>query len=265
MIDVFTFRGTGEPQDPAGRPTMLHDVTKLLEPAKYTCREPIWPATIGPVGGVFGPSLESSVRAAVDAGLTAIRDSPNVAGLIGYSLGAICTSRILEEVEKKTVVNADGSKLQVAFILNLASPVRLPGQSVGNLCGGELYGLHGKHGRWPAEVVVMEYANPKDIITSASDKSPLRTVDPAVSKFSLIEGGRAGEVILALVQKLGEAAGDPPKLKAIHEALTGIAGYLTPWPYGEHVLYSGQKVKLDGKDKLWTTHAADYLNANYPF
>ena len=72
-------------------------------------------------------------------------------------------------------------------------------------------------------------------------------------------------MILALVQKRGEAAGDPPKLKAIHEALAGIAGYLTPWPHGEHVLYSCHKVTSDGKDELWTAHAADYLNIRFPF
>jgi hypothetical protein len=44
-------------------------------------------------------------------------------------------------------------------------------------------------------------------------------------------------------------------------AVHGVIGYLTPWPDGQHVLYSGQK--MPGTNVLWTTHAADYLNATY--
>lgn len=44
-------------------------------------------------------------------------------------------------------------------------------------------------------------------------------------------------------------------------AVRGLLGYLTPWPDGQHVHYSGHN--MPGTDVLWTTHAADYLNATY--
>lgn len=44
-------------------------------------------------------------------------------------------------------------------------------------------------------------------------------------------------------------------------AVNGVIGYLTPWPDGQHVLYSGHT--MPGTNVLWTTHAANYLNDNY--
>ena len=49
MIDIITFRGTGEPRNSDGTPVgMLHDVTKLLDTGKFSCFEPDWPASVGP-------------------------------------------------------------------------------------------------------------------------------------------------------------------------------------------------------------------------
>lgn len=110
MIDIVTLRGTGEPRNANGTPTgMLHDVTKLLDADRFTCFEPDWPASIGPTPELWGPSLKTSIRRGVAAGVRAIQDSPNVCGLLSYSLGGICASKILEGVRSGKYTNADGS------------------------------------------------------------------------------------------------------------------------------------------------------------
>ncbi|WP_067848483.1 hypothetical protein [Nocardia lijiangensis] len=263
MIDIITLRGTGEPRNANGVPAgMLRDVTKLLDPEKFTAFEPNWPASVGPAPDVWGPSLETSVRLGVAAGVRAIQDSPNVCGLLSYSLGGICASRILEGVRSGKYKNVDGSPLEIAFAVNIANPLRKAGQSVGNLCPPSTYGLHGQRGAWPA-LDVREYANPGDIITSSPADSPLRVIDVGISPFSFVEGARFGNVTPLIFDELLRFLLRNPvaNLDRYAEAVQGVIGYLTPWPDGQHVRYSGRN--MPGTNVLWTTHAADYLNATY--
>ncbi|MGV9820687.1 hypothetical protein [Nocardia xishanensis] len=263
MIDIITLRGTGEPRNADGAPAgMLRDVTKLLDPAKFTAFEPDWPASVGPAPEVWGPSLETSVRLGIAAGVRAIQDSPNVCGLLSYSLGGICASRILEGVRSGEYRNVDGSPLEIAFVVNIANPLRKAGQSVGNLCPPSTYGLHGQRGAWPS-LDVKEYANPGDIITSSPADSPLRVIDVGISPFSFVEGARFGNVTPLIFDELLRFLLQNPlaNLDRYSRAMHGVIGYLTPWPDGQHVLYSGHN--MPGTNVLWTTHAADYLNATY--
>ncbi|MFI7665029.1 hypothetical protein [Nocardia sp. NPDC049526] len=263
MIDIITLRGTGEPRNTNGTPAgMLHDVTKLLDPGRFTAFEPDWPASVGLSPDLWGPSLDTSIRLGVAAGVKAIQDSPNVCGLLSYSLGSICASRILEGVRSGKYKNTDGSPLEIAFAVNIANPLRKRGQSVGNLCPATTYGLHGERGAWPA-LDVKEYANPGDIITASPGDSPLRVIDVGISPFSFVEGARIGNVApLIFAELLRFLMNDPiGNLDRYATAVNGVIGYLTPWPDGQHVLYSGHN--MPGTNVLWTTHAADYLNANY--
>ncbi len=264
MIDVITFRGNGEPRNSDGTPAgMLHDVTKLLDPARFTCFEPDWPASVGPAPEVWGPSLDTSVRLGIAAGVKAIQDSPNVCGLLGYSLGGICTTRILEGVQAGTHKNLDGTPLEIAFVVNIANPLRRAGQSVGNLCPASTFGLHGQRGAWPATVAVREYANPGDIITASPADSPLRIIDVGISPFSFVEGARIGNVAPLIFAELLEVLLRDPiaNLARYTAAVRGVIGYLTPWPEGQHVLYSAHD--MPGTNILWTTHAAEYINTTY--
>ncbi|MBF6089752.1 hypothetical protein IU438_25300 [Nocardia cyriacigeorgica] len=263
MIDIITLRGTGEPRDPGGAPTgMLRDITKLLDPQRFRCFEPDWPASVGPSPDVWGPSLDTSVRLGTAAGVAAIQQSPNVCGLLSYSLGSICASRILEGVRAGTYTNTDGSPLEIAFVVNFANPLRRAGESVGDLCPPDTFGLHGQRGDWP-DLAVREYANPGDIITSVRADSPLRIIDVGISPFSFVEGARIGNVTpLIFAELLRFLLIDPLANAARYaEAVHGVIGYLTPWPDGEHVLYSGHD--MPGTGVLWTTHAANYLNATF--
>ncbi|WP_063017859.1 hypothetical protein [Nocardia niwae] len=264
MIDIITLRGTGEPRNSDGTPAgMLHDVTKLLDTSRFSCFEPDWPASVGPVPEAWGPSLETSVRLGVAAGVKAIQDSPNVCGLLSYSLGGICASRILEGVQSGRYKNTDGTPLEIAFVVNLANPLRRAGQSVANLCPANTFGLHGQRGAWPAAVAVREYANPGDIITASPADSPLRVIDVGISPFSFVEGARIGDVAPLIFAELLEVLLRDPiaNLARYTAAVRGVIGYLTPWPDGQHVLYSGRN--MPGTNVLWTTHAAEYLNATY--
>ncbi|WP_067564889.1 hypothetical protein [Nocardia acidivorans] len=264
MIDIITLRGTGEQRNTDGTPAgMLHDVAKLLDPAKFTAFEPDWPAAIGPDPEVWGPSLDTSVRKGVAAGVKAIQGSPNICGLLSYSLGGIVASTILDGVRAGRYTNTDGSPLEIAFVVNIANPLRGPGQSVGNLCGSDTYGLHGRHGPWPVGIDVREYANPDDIITASPADSPLRGIDTAISPFSLVEGARIGNLTPLLFHELLNFLLRHPiaNIDRYAAAVRGLLGYLTPWPDGEHVRYSGHI--MPGTDVLWTTHAAEYLNAAY--
>ncbi|MFI9502962.1 hypothetical protein [Nocardia sp. NPDC052566] len=264
MIDIITLRGTGETRNSNGTPAgMLRDVTKLLDPDRFTAFEPDWPASIGPTPELWGPSLDTSVRLGVAAGVRAIQDSPNVCGLLSYSLGGICASRILEGVRTGKYRNADGSRLEIAFAVNIANPLRKAGQSVGNLCPATTYGLHGERKRWPVAVDVREYANPDDIITSSPADSPLRFIDAGISPFSFVEGARIGNLTPLIFDELLRFLQHDPiaNLDRYTAAVRGVIGYLTPWPDGQHVLYSGHN--MPGTNVLWTTHAANYLNATY--
>ncbi|MEV0292259.1 hypothetical protein [Nocardia sp. NPDC050710] len=264
MIDIITLRGTGEPRNANGTPAgMLHDVTKLLDTKRFAAFEPDWPASVGPSPDLWGPSLETSVRKGVAAGVKAIQDSPNVCGLLTYSLGGICGSRILEGVRAGKYTNTDGSPLEIAFTVNIANPLRRAAQSVGNLCPPTTFGLHGQRGAWPGNVAVREYANPGDIITSSPADSPLRIIDVGISPFSFVEGARIGNLTpLIFAELLRFLMNDPiANLNRYTEAVQGVIGYLTPWPDGQHVLYSGRN--MPGTNKLWTTHAADYINATF--
>ncbi|RDI55655.1 hypothetical protein [Nocardia mexicana] len=264
MIDIITLRGTGEQRNPDGAPAgMLRDVTRLLDPARFSAFEPDWPASVGPTPEVWGPSLETSVRLGTEAGVRAIQDSPNICGLLSYSLGSICASNILEGVRCGEYTNPDGSPLQIAFSVAIANPVRPPGVSVNDLCPPHLYGLHGRHGPFPGDVDVREYANPGDIITASAADSPLRLIDVGISPFSFVEGARIGNLTpLIFDELLRWLMRDPAgNVHRYAEAVRGVIGYLTPWPDGQHVLYSGHT--MPGTDVLWTTHAAQHINENH--
>lgn len=264
MIDIITLRGTGEPRNSDGKPAgMLRAVTDLLDPTRFSAFEPDWPASVGPSPDVWGPSLDTSVRLGTAAGVKAIQDSPNVCGLLSFSLGGICASRILDGVRSGEYTNADGSPLEIAFAVNIANPLRKAGESVGGLCPSNTFGLHGQRGPWPTGVAIREYANPGDIITAAPADSPLRVIDVGISPFSFLEGVRIGDVgPLIFAELLAWLMRDPlTNLTRYVVAMYGVIGYLTPWPEGEHVLYSSHL--LPGTDVRWTTHAAEYIDDNF--
>jgi hypothetical protein len=264
MIDIITLRGTGETRNADGAPAgMLASVTDLLPTSSFSFFEPDWPASVGPDPDLWGPSLDTSVRLGTAAGVRAIQQSPNICGLLSYSLGSICASHILEGVASGQYTNTDGSPLEIAFAVFIANPLRKAGDSVNNLCPSTTFGLAGQHGAWPTQVATQEYANPNDIITASPADSPLRIIAAGISPFSFIEGARLGNVSYLLFAELMDFLTENPvaNLARYTAAVNGVIGYLTPYPFGQHVLYSAQD--MPGTDVIWTTAAANYITAGF--
>ncbi|AHH18699.1 hypothetical protein NONO_c39150 [Nocardia nova SH22a] len=264
MIDIITLRGTGETRNADGSPAgLLAAVTDLLPTGSFSFFEPDWPASVGPDPNLWGPSLETSVRLGTAAGVAAIQQSPNVCGLLSYSLGAICASRILEGVASGQYTNTDGSPLEIAFAVFISNPLRRAGDSVNNLCPATTFGLYGQHGGWPAGVATREYANPGDIITASPGDSPLRIISAGISPFSFAEGARIGNVSYLIFAQLMQFLMLNPlaNIQRYAVAVNGVIGYLTPYPEGQHVLYPAKD--MPGTDVTWTTAAANYITAGF--
>ncbi|MFI5775689.1 hypothetical protein [Nocardia sp. NPDC051570] len=262
MIDVITFRGTNETRNPDGSPAgMLAAIADLLDPGSFRCFEPVWPASIGPDPAVWGPSLDTSVADGISAGVQAMQESTNVCGVLSYSLGGICASRILEGVQSGQYTNTDGSPLEIAFAVHIANPLRRAGDSVDDLCPPTTFGLHGQHGDWPAQVATREYANPDDIITASLADSPLRIIDVGISPFSFVEGARFGNVSYLIFGELTRWLVTDPvaNLERYVQAVNGAVGLLTTG--GPHVAYATQT--MPGTNVVWTTHAAQYINSTF--
>ncbi len=179
-------RGTGEPM---GAPTnMLRNVTRELDPNRFhLLGDCPYPATVGPVGGgPVGPSEETSIEIAVNSLATMIRATPNPVGILGYSLGALAVNAFMEAKAKGLF-----PECEIAFTATLANPARREGDSVDS--GAYGYGINGQRGDFPAEIPHLEYANPRDCITSCAAGSPLRSIADGMSAFSFAEIGCWGQ------------------------------------------------------------------------
>jgi hypothetical protein len=182
-ITVLTLRGTGEP---AGGPAnMLRNVTDYLDTTKYEIGPDVaYPASIGPVNPQSNPqgvSEQQSIDDSIPLIATAIRGTPNLVGLLGYSLGASCVSRFLE-------LKAQGqyADCEIAWAGFIANPWRAEGEGL-NPAGTYGFGISGQHGPWPSNVKTFTVANPSDGITSCPAVSPLRDLTPGVDALTFAE------------------------------------------------------------------------------
>lgn len=203
MIDVLTCRGTGEV---CGAPdNMLTTITASLDPARFRTGPDIdYPATIGPAnsaGNPLGCSEDVSIARGVALLAAAIRGTPNVVGLLGYSLGALVVSRFLE-----CKAHGQYADCEIAWAGFVANPARAAGESIDAAPVG--YGINGAHARWP-RLPVFTAANPADGITSCPAGSPLRNLATGMSAFSFAALGGWTE---SLVQELADREFAPPDL-----------------------------------------------------
>lgn len=271
MIDVITARGTSNPRGVFKG--MTGAVAKKLNPAAFRFYECIYPATIGQIGAAPGEPavpMDACIDIAVEDLVRQTRLSPNRVGLISYSLGGIAVSRFLEAVEAGTyrmgdgrvldVRNANGSKLDVAFTVNIANPCRREGEHVVPVSGS---GLHSSHGKWPAEAAVYELADNRDIICAAPKYSPLRKIAGHLSPYSALEQNETDPF------RSLDAVKSTDWLSRLREgsyiaAVAGLIGYLVP--YGApgrttHTAYSVEQ--MPGSHLTWTDWAAEELNRRY--
>lgn len=239
MIDVITVRGTGEIWNSRGN--MLANVTSKLDVERFRSIDLQYPASVGPAGGrLTGASEAINVDAGVEDLAATIRHTPNVAGLLGYSLGAMVISRFLE---RKAA--GEFTDCEVAFAGLVANPLRRQGESVDQLGTG--YGIAGQREPGPTRIPVFEIANPSDGITCCPAGSPLHALADQVATFSLgdLTAWRADT---RDVHDLINAA-------RYREAIALIEGYLAPAPWGQHTAYNhvtmpGQRPGVTYCDRL---------------
>ena len=250
--NVYVFRGTGESLN-AG---MCWTVAGKLNKNKYNVVEIRYPATIGPVGGASnGVSLNKSLEVASQLLADQVRQhGPNYA-VVGYSLGALATSRIMEDIA--------GGRLRIAapkWAVQIANPARNPGHSARALCASNLYGIHGKHEPYPTSTHVIELASGRDMITATPENSPIRLLSYLVSPFELIaqkDAENKGYDLIGLLNKVRREDWLSWIRRGNYaEALNGIIGYLVPWgipPRNQHTLYNIDI--MPGTGKTWTDWA----------
>jgi len=183
VIEVLTCRGTGEVV--GSKSNMLAQLSVLLDPARFVIGADIpYPASIGPVGssGILGPSEAGSVADGLPMIAGAIRATPDLVGLCGYSLGAELVSAFLEAQAR-----GEYADCQIAWVGLVANPCRAASESIDPAPAGS--GINGAHGLWPARLPVWTAANPNDGITCCPVRSPLRALAEDLSAFSFAQPG----------------------------------------------------------------------------
>lgn len=145
----------------------------LVESGRYENIDVQYAASIGPANPQHNPFnqvwlRESSIDGAHKAA-DAIRATPNIAAVIGYSGGADAASQLAEDMAR----GADYTRgLEVAWIVTIANPRRRlePHRPDWG------FGVAGEHEDFPANVTHFEVANKDDGIPCCPRYSPLRTL-----------------------------------------------------------------------------------------
>lgn len=184
MITVLTCRGTGERV--GGVDNMLTALGWLLDSSRYTIGVDIpYPASVGPANSgadPFGPSEDESIAAGLPLVAEAIRATPDLVGLCGYSLGAELVSAFLEAKAR-----GEYEDCELAWVALVANPRRAPSESIDPDPAG--LGINGAHAPWPRGLPTFTAANPLDGITSCPARSPLHALAESMSAFSFADVG----------------------------------------------------------------------------
>ncbi|MGV9713178.1 PE-PPE domain-containing protein [Gordonia sp. NPDC003424] len=258
MKTYVTVRGTGEHfKTPT---TMLGRVAGMVGPAVEWV-DVDYPASIAvfnPQGNPAGPSEAQSRATGVENLVAAIRATPHLVILSGYSLGALVVSDFLE-----AQAHGEYADCEVSAVVNIANPARRRGQSYGLPSSG--WGLDGEHGAWPAGLPTYEIANPVDGITSAPGNSPWRLLAREIREISLTVQG-LNDWFADLINQLNTVETalshtsapwtDPGFFQAWWEAPAWLRGYLfdgqhdraygdTRWRDSSNAPISGMQLAAD--------------------
>lgn len=249
MITYLTVRGTGEQRWAASN--MLNQVARLaVGPIVHVDVD--YPASIAvfnPRGAITGVSEAESRRQGVRNIAAAIRATPHLVVLSGYSLGALVVSDFLE-----AQAWGEYRDCEVIAVVNIANPARAAGHSYGLPSHG--YGLDGQHKAWPRGLPVYEIANPVDGITSAPAGSPWRLFADKIRAFSISRQGADEwfQTMLAQLQRRQDVQApvnwmDPTFWQAYAEAPAWLRGYLYD---GQHTIAYGQRRWMDASGRRVT-------------
>ena len=164
LITLDGIGGHGGPDSMLG----ANLVRPLLETGDYEEVEVHGLQSIGPVnptpekdiGSWLAETTDHDARAIADA----VRKTPNLAAVAGYSGGAAAVSRFLEDMKR----GLDYTRgLEIVWAVTVANPYCAP-DAIGR------YGVAGEHAPFPGDIRHFEIANPDDGICRCPKYSSLR-------------------------------------------------------------------------------------------
>lgn len=239
MIKVLCVGGIAEsdPTDTRDIVTgMLKNVTDHLDTAQFESHWVPWIAEYGPVPQWSGLSYKSAISIGekqVLAAMELYNDSEFI--LLGYSGGAHVAGN---------VANMSDKVIGCALIADPCKPVT-------NWPDG--YGILGQ--RPVNRCWFWEVANPRDIICSCPATSPIRTIADITEGFSV---GDEPTWSHTLLNKVYQEWWKQPQADWSSVAW-GLAGYMSPYPWGQHTGYDHMIIP-DDSGLVYTTRIATVLN-----
>lgn len=179
MIDVLFLPGTGHG---GGGDGVSEDFLARLDRSRFTPRIVPYPATFGGGDAAYADSRAAGRMALIEA----IRASPNLCVIGGYSQGAVIAGDLAREI-------GDGlhPELEIVGVALIADGRRPRGGGVPGHRAAEGYGIVGERGVWTDAFPTFWAAAPGDPITALPEGNPLRTVADMVDWFSLRSPGDA--------------------------------------------------------------------------
>lgn len=238
MYTVLCIGGVGEssPTDTTTTPSgMLKKVTDKLDGTKFRSYWVPWMSEYGPVPKWNGVSYNDAISigaTAVESAMDKYGDSEYI--LLGYSGGAHIAGN---------VANNNNRVIGCGLI---ADPMR---QVLRWPLG---YGVLGQ--RPVKGCYLWQIANPNDIICSCDANSPIRSFADLTRGFSVNDVESWGKSLLSQVY---QAWWENPFVDWASVA-SGLAGYLSPYPWGIHTGYD--HMVMPGTSLMYTEWLADQLN-----
>ncbi|WP_280320118.1 PE-PPE domain-containing protein [Nocardia wallacei] len=169
-IDFYWLGGTGFG---AGGDGISDTFRRHLDPELFAFRYIAYPGTFG-----NGPSYADSRAAGRQALIDAIRSTPNLVCLGGFSQGAGIAGDLAAEIGR-----GEHADLEVVGCALIADPYRPPGGGMPGWPTAPGYGIAGAREVW--RIPTWWAAIDSDVITSARAGSPLRAVADITTWFSL--------------------------------------------------------------------------------
>lgn len=231
--------GIGEsgPEDTSTTPRgMLKSVTDHLNPVKFDSEWVPWIDQYGPVPSWNGKSYREAIAIGeneLNAKIDSIPLSQKI-GILGYSAGAHIAGNV-----------ATMNPRVVACAL-VSDPVR----QIMHWPDG--YGILGQ--RPVKQCWLWQVANPYDYITACPAGSPLRSIPDLTQGFSVTDPLAWGRT---LNLRTLQAWWNNPFIDWSSVA-AGLAGYLSPYPWGQHTGYD--HMIMPGTTMFYTDWLANELN-----
>lgn len=249
-LTIFTVAGTGADWM-VGYPA---DVARAMDPAVYQWQPVSYPSVALPMA----PSAKAGEAELVR--LMGLAELPQDFVLVGYSQGAMCTSRVYRRLTEGDLRHwGPRLKAMVCF----GNPLREGGHT---FPGGRDPGGHGldPHRLKNTAAFVHDYAEPGDIYTCASGTDDAQANDNMTAIYNLVQGEGIGALIGkgSLAEQLLELVdADRPleDVMAMFRAISSGIGFIAGQPpTAPHVEYHWREA---APGVTYLQHAINYLQA----